>query len=516
METQCLEQFHKTSFKAFILSNVRNRTMLIAACLSVIVQLTIYKFLYPYASFIHGDSFSYINAAEANLTINTYLIGYSKFLRLLSVFGKPDLFVVAVQYLLIQASVLLLVLSIFYFYRPIKLMQYIMLLIMTFNPLFLYLGNLISSDGLFLAISLLWFTTLIWIMHKPSKAVIYVQAIVLFVAFTLRYNSIMYPIITIIVFAISSLPIQKKVLGVGLSIILCGWFVSLTMYKYKRLTGHWQYSPFAGWQMANNAMYTYRYVDSTDRKPVPKQFAILDNMIRQYFDSTRDVKRFPIEAIKASTFYMWSPGLPLFRYRDEVVFKNDTISPELKKWASMGPIYKSYGEYIIKNYPALYLKHFVWPNSIKYYSPPVEFLQLYNSGNDYVPEEARRWFGYKTHKVGTRIGTKHAQVLEVYPILSGIINVLMLCCLLCYLILKGWQYNKQFNHAIIVGGSFWLLNAGFTIFASSAALRFQSFPITLTTLFVALLIGWLIDSMSRATNVTNEKRNNQSISVELA
>jgi len=46
-----------------------------------------------------------------------------------------------------------------------------------------------------------------------------------------------------------------------------------------------------------------------------------------------------------------------------------------------------------------------------------------------------------------------------------------------------------------MGGTVWLLNAGFTIFASSAALRFQSFPILLTTVFAMLLVDWMAQLM---------------------
>src|SRR5690349_14212935 len=95
----------QASFKEFLFENSLNRKILILAGAAIIIQFSIFKYFYPYASYIHGDSFSYINAAHLNLTINTYLIGYSKFLRLFSVFSKPDIILVAFQYLLIQCGV---------------------------------------------------------------------------------------------------------------------------------------------------------------------------------------------------------------------------------------------------------------------------------------------------------------------------------------------------------------------------------------------------------------------------
>jgi hypothetical protein len=187
---------------------------------------------------------------------------------------------------------------------------------------------------------------------------------------------------------------------------------------------------------------------------------------------------------------MWTPSLPLFKYRDSL-FSNDKKASELQKWSSMGPLYKAYGLFIIKQYPIEFLRYFVWPNSHKYYAPPVEFLSKYNSGRDSVMPVAKLWFGYSDLKVTSRTKTKETWVLNFYPILSGIINIVMFCTLICYIILQGWKTSKAFSLGIMIGGIVWLMNACFTIFASSAALRFQSFPLVLTTAFAALLVDWL-------------------------
>lgn len=494
MSEQIVTSFANISFKDFLFKNKRNRTVLLLAGIAVIMQFAVFKYFYPFASFIHGDSFSYINAAYENLTINTYMIGYSKFLRFVSIFAKPDYVLVNFQYLFIHCSVLFLLFTIFYLYNPGRRVEIMILCFMVLNPLFWHLGNMVSSDGIFLGLSMIWFALLLWIIHRPSKRIIAWHAVVLFIAFTFRYNAMIYPFIAAGAFCISKISLRQKVVGIGAGVVLCGLFVCLTSYQYKRLTGSWQYSPFSGWQLANNAMYAYRYVDSAKRKPVDKKFQVLDNMIRQFFDSTRDTKRFPSEEQMASTFYMWSPRLPLFKYRNNL-FKKDTVAKELKKWASMGPYYKAYGIHIISKYPWHFVRYFMWPNANKYYAPPVEFLREYNSNMPAVSKQAKEWFGYKSMKVKRRMKGTEIIILDYYPILSGVINVVMLCTLLCYLSLKGWQYNRGFSKAVLMGGGLWLINAGFTIFASSAALRFQSFPLMLTCIFTALLINWMIQLM---------------------
>src|SRR5206468_65992 len=140
----------------------------------------------------------------------TFPIGYSKFLRLVSVFAKPDLVLVILQYLMIQCSMFFLLFTIFYFYKAAKVTQAVLFCIMIFNPLLLHLGNLVSSDGLFLALSMTWFALLLWIIYNPSNKIICWHAIMVFAAFTVRYNALLYPFISLLAFWLSTLSLRKK------------------------------------------------------------------------------------------------------------------------------------------------------------------------------------------------------------------------------------------------------------------------------------------------------------------
>lgn len=511
MNKQSITLAEQVSFKDFLFKDKHNRAILKLTALAIVVQFSIFKYFYPQASFIHGDSFSYLTAAYQNLDINTYMIGYSKFLRLFSVFFKSDVVLVAFQYLLIQSSAVYLLFTLSYLYRPSKIIQVILLCFIVFNPLLLNLANLISSDGLFLAISLIWFSNLIWIINRPSRLIILTTPLILFIAFTLRYNALIFPFITVLGYYFSNMTTRQKLLGIGCSVCLCGLFVVYTGYKYKSLVGIWQYSPFSGWQLANNGMYAYRYVKPEKRHSVPVRFKKLDEMVRIYFDSTRNVIKHPQEMLLASTAYMWDPRLTLFKYRD-LQFAKDTSAIELKKWASMGPLYADYGRYIIFKYPQYYLQHFLWINANKYFAPPVEFLEMYNSGKDSVIAIAQVWFNYKSLKVNTRMKSNVVPFLRLYPIFSGIINMVMLLSLICFILLKRKMNNIQFKKGILLSGTMWILNASFTIFGSSAALRFQSFPIILATIFSLLIIDWLFkltesDDASIKNQVTEPKSN---------
>ena len=157
----------------------------------------------------------------------------------------------------------------------------------------------------------------------------------------------------------------------------------------------------------------------------------------------------------------------------------------------MGPLYGDYGIYIIKKYPMHYIRYFLLPNAGKYYAPPGEYLETYNSGKDSVAPIAQEWFGYKSQKVTTRMNDLKVSTLDFYPMLSGVMNMVFLCGLLCFLMLQGFRNNTLFRKGVTLTGVFWLFNAGFSIFSTAGALRFLAFPILLMCTFALLLINWM-------------------------
>ena len=475
------------NFKDYLWRDKNNRRILIVAFILIFIQFGIFKFFYPNAGFIDGDSYVYLDTAFWNKGINTYMVGYSMFLRLFSVFSTSDFVLVAFQYLFIELSAILILFTIFYFLKPSKWVKILLLFFIVINPLFLYMANYVSSDAYFLGLSLIWFTLLLWLINKPSTKLIIYSSIVLFICFTARYNALLYPFIFVISLYFTNIKLKLKLFGISMVILFIGAFILYNGNKYKELTGKWQYSPFSGWQLANNAMYAYRYVDSADRKPVAKKFELLDKMIRNYFDTSRNPFTHPENLLKASTVYMWTRTSTLYKYRD-MQFRHDSTATELKKWSSMGPFYSEYGIYIISKYPLHFLEYFIWPNTCKYYAPPVEFLENYNSGEDSVKLGAIQWFGYKNSKMHVRVKNLKVNMLDYYPILTGTINVVYLLGLLCLISLGFFKHRTTLRNSILLVTIFWLGNAFFTIFSSSAALRFQAFPIILVTLFALLVI----------------------------
>lgn len=476
-----------SGFKPYLFEDRLNRAFLWIAGIAIILQFIIFKSLYPYAGFINGDSYVYLESAFMNNDINTYPIGYPRFLRLFSVFTKSDTALVVVQYIFIQASALGLLFTLFFIYTPARLTRWLMFSLVVFNPVFLYISNYVSSDALFLSLSIVWFTLLLWVMQKTTIRLIVLLSIILFLSITVRYNALYYPFITAIAYLLTKQSLRIKFYGIAASFLVVGAFMLYTSHKYQELTGVRQFTPFSGWQIANNAMYAYRFVDSFHRVKAPSQYQALDKTVRYYFDTSRDIQKHPMEMLIASTVYMWDPRSPLNTYMSQK-YKKDSASSRLKKWASMAPLYAGYGSYLIRQYPMTFLRYFILPNALKYYAPPGEFLDEYNMGRDTVAKIAQGWFNYRSNKVHSAFKDFKVESISFLPILSGIMNVTFILGLLAYCVLKRHSWKSPLSLVLLLTSVLWVANFGFSVFASPITLRYQLFGILIFSSFALLLL----------------------------
>jgi len=487
------------SFLNYCWKNKWNRAYLLIAIGIFLIQFFLFKLKYPFANYM-PDSYSYLEAAYNNTDVNMWPVAYSKFLRLVSVFAHSDWVVVGFQYLFMQITSLLFLFSLLYFLKPGKVVSNILLAFFLFSPIPLYISNYISADALFIGLSLLWMTSLIWILYRSAVWQIPVQAILLLGCFTVRYNAIYYPLISMLAFALSRQRILTKFLGMLFGLLLVAGSYSYTSQKMKDLTGQRQFSAFGGWQLANNALYMYEHILPSRRAPVPPRFAKLEAMVRQHIDTLQKVKLTHDDSAN-SYFYLWSGRGPLIQYLNRE-WKKDSTTPYFKRWASEGPLYLDYAFHLIRQYPWSYAQSFLAPNAVKLVLPPTEFLGTYNMGGDSVGRIAKDWFQYKSQKVKDH-NKKSGSILltEWYPIFSVLINLLLIIHLAGLIVFgslkkKDSGLSKLLSIALVL----WLLNAGFSVFASPIVLRYQAFPL-LVVCCLSLLIGDIIYSTESNTKI---------------
>jgi protoporphyrinogen oxidase len=474
----------KHPFLDYLWNTRTNRAWWLTALATLILQFILFKIRYPFANYM-PDSYSYLEAAATNTDVNMWPVAYSKFLRVISAFTHSDKIVTGIQYFFMQLSAFGFLFTLFYFLKPSRIVRNILLIFFLFDPAILYMSNYISADSLFIGLSFLWLCSLLWIIYQPRPWQITLQAVLLLACFTVRYNAIYYPLIAAIAFLISRYRWYWKVSGIGLGTVLVFLSILYTTSKMKEVTGQRQFSAFGGWQLANNALYMYQNIPAADRQPVPPRFAKLEIMVREHMDTLSRVKRTKEDTV-AAHFYLWSPKGPLIQYLARE-WKRDSTTPYFKRWASEAPLYKDYGSYLIKKYPWTFITTVLFPNTIRWAAPPSEFLEIYNMGADSVGQLAKTWFNYKSQIVKThnnknvRIG-----VMEWYSTFACVANVLFLICLIGMLMFNGLTSKSDTHPRLILFFiALWLINTGFSIFASPIVLRYQLFP---TLIFFSLAV----------------------------
>ena len=517
-----------------------NRWYLLIAIPAILAQLIIFKTGYPFASYFFTDSFGYIYAAINNMDAGTWPVGYSKFLRVFNTFIHTDTGLVCFQYLFLQAAGLYFLFTLLHFFRPSRIIANVLFIFLVFNPVFLYLANSVSSDALFIGGSFLWLSQLIRMIRRPSLRRSCLHAILLALLFTFRYNAIYYyPLVSLLAILLSSPArrisptghithltrlaqktlLSQRAIAIALPALLLLAFIYYTGNSVKQMTGTRKFSPFGGWQMANNALYLVR--NAHDLPPAPARFAGLDSQIRHYFDTAKQ-ERTLFDASYPGIYFLWSQQGPLAAYVNQQR-KKDTTVPYFTSWTAASQQYTGYATWLIGQHPAAFVQHFVWPNTIRYIFPPLEFMGRYNSNMDTVDQMAKFWFHYKSNRVKAFSKDFQAFLLAGFPILNLVTNLFFLLIVLLFAFTKSaWKITSvpaghlppptsavaqapssspAFARYIAVVFALWLLHFAFSVVAAPVVLRYQVFLLTICLSFSLLIVEQLVRSDKTIKNI---------------
>ena len=488
---------NEPSFYDFVFKNKQHKVALFISAFLVLIQFVIYKRWFPFVNF-NPDSYAYLDGAYRNMEINMWPIGYSKFLRVFSAFFKSDYVLAFFQYILIQASILYFIFTLAYFIRTGKPMLYLLAGFFVLNPLLFLISNYILADTLFTSLSVVWIAQLIWLMLKPRKYQIWLQAVLLMMLFTIRFNSLYYPIVTIVVLTLCKLPLKTKFAAVGLSALLIGVFLWHNGNQYKELTGTRQFSGFGGWQLGANATIMYAKMDTTLKMNVPDKFKVFHALVNHHRDSLNRLKNRPDSV--PSIYYLWDAHAPVQKYLT-LQYKNDTTTAYFKRWATLSPFYAEYGKYLITHYPKEFAEYYLMENVKNFCIPPLEFIGVYNMGADSVDVLAKEFFGYKTQKVNAAF--TDFKIAHGFPVIFSITNVLFIIGSIGFVFFKGLK-----NGGVVLKGILtilvlvWIGNFGFSILASPIVLRYQILTLILFLPMGVLLFDYILKSDAPAISKT--------------
>jgi hypothetical protein len=461
----------------------QNKVTLLSAIVLLLYQFVILKILYPHAV-PFADAAAYVRTAMNDLELTAWPIGYPKFLQCMHFFYRGDWLVVIVQFLLLEGAILYFYFSVLYLLRPAKWAGVIIFFFLLVNPFLLCISNYVLSDSLFTSITICWFTLTLWFLYQPKNIHIYLLILLVFLSFSIRYYAAFYPLITVPLILFSKFKWKTKLAGLALGCLLFGAFIGYTSHLFKKQDGMRVFSPFSGWQLANNALMMYRHVPHRESDVAPPALQLFHQYIVTELDSLQFLNAFTDRQMVA--FFPWSAKSPLVTYARINSVQYPTVE-DIRKWVAVSKLYHDYGSFLIKKHPGPFLRHYVVQGIDWFIHPKVEFTNVFPSGGELVPVRVMKWFGYDSTRLN--YSTSGIWSITYFSPYIAILNLLFVISLLVYFI-RGYNPIKKdiTCRAIQFAGTFWVLNFLFIIFTAPAVLRYHLSIMVLDIVFIPVII----------------------------
>ena len=151
-----------------------------------------------------------------------------------------------------------------------------------------------------------------------------------------------------------------------------------------------------------------------------------------------------------------------------------------------------------------FVRYFIWPNAKTYFSPPLESLLSYNAGSDEIDETAMKWFRYKSTEVTSVRPALQGSLLKPVIYFFCWLNFIFWAVSLLFLFrLRKYPPAAPLTRTLLLIVAFWIINFGFSIYASSIVFRYELFPMIVFTCFVCLLLDRLLPAGKTPSSQNN-------------
>lgn len=471
------------SFSSFVFKE--NRYLSFAAITLLACHYFILKMLFPHTIVI-GDGHHYVRVAMNNMEISGWPIGYPKFLEWIHFLAKEDWIVGVLQYILLEGSVLYLYFTVQYLLLPGKWVGLITLILLLVNPFILFISNYVYSDSLFATLTILWFTVTLWYLYKPRPVYAYLLAILFIFSYTIRYYAMFYPIISIPVIVFSRIRWQVKIFAIALGGILLLGFRWYTESLFEKSIGVREFSPLSGWRLAGNALIMYRHLPLPQREAdmAPAELQGLHQLVLHDLAVMPSPNLLPDRLLV--NYFTFQPSSPLSRYC-KVYFDDYITTPEIKKWDSVGRLYRAYGIFLIKRHPLAYFRYYVWQGVDWYIHPKVDITNIFPRGGIPILDETKKWFGYSSS--WSPCSSTQFYSITYFPTVISVLNLLLILSMLYFFCLGGYKNSSPLvKKIVILVAAYWLIDFFFVILTTPALLRYSLSGMILNIVFVPVLV----------------------------
>jgi hypothetical protein len=439
----------------------------------------LFKCCYPYPDFF-TDSYTYIQAAADHDAISYRPIGYSLFLRLVHGVSRSDTVLVTIQFLLVQTSCWVLFVFLCRRCAPGPWIQGLIAAFLVLDPLVYYISNFVSSDALFIALSLFWQTSLMRSMLAPSRRGLVIQWILLLLIFYTRYVALFYPVVAAICYCWLRRDWWFRLAAMAGSVAIVAAGVLVTRELTQAETGTPTFSAFSGWQMANNALHIYPWlpVDTTGLPPGTDSLA---GYVDRYF--LREGPGLRLHPPGATTAYMWEETSPLHEYLNDYRRKQSPLS-YFKAWNRVAPVFSRYGYFLLERHPAAFGRYYLAPSAQSFFFSPLDVLHTYLDGKKEIDPVARDWFGYRSGRPRVYSVTLQGRICAPFPWLSLVMMLAFGMVAGAFLLKRGLRNRyPAFTGCLRVAGIYLGVNICFNVFASPSVYRYQVLPLILLFIF---------------------------------
>ncbi len=457
-------QIPKDNFWAYLIT--QKKLILIASVISAACFILL-KYSFPYPDFF-VDSSNYVLWALYKFNVAYRPTGYAYFLRFTHVISTNPGFTVFIQYLLFFISSLFCFFSTDYLFGLSEKSKHPLLIIIIINPLLIFQTNLISSDSLFCSLTVTWFTLCLWIIKKYNWSALILQLLFLYFSFEVRYTAMFFPLIAIAAFSFCTSKWSYKIIGIALTVSVFFYSVQRQKYLNEKETHAAVFSGFAGWQIANNALYCYKKIN-VDVNDLPSVYCQrIDFLVKHYIDSMAG----PID--KPGAAFIWDNHSPLKAYCRSV--EHYAQINYFVAWFAVSIPFNDYGWYIIRKFPKEFMRCYILPNTINYFYPDPETLTNYNVSNMPLPQETKEWFNLDIDHIESRFPDLQYHIIKIYPAISLLLNVVNVVAIFLFFFraLPIWRKIPRHVRGLFLTWSlFYFSFMAFTIFASAVNLRFM-------------------------------------------
>lgn len=440
---------------------------------------------------INLDSNNYVFWAMFNFKIAYRPIGYSVFLQLAHAIGPASWITVLVQYILSTVSTLGLFFVCSYLYgMPSRKWAIIVLLVC--NPILIFLANMIGSDSLFLSLTLMWFTACLWTMSKGGWWALLWQAVLLWLCLEVRFTALFYPFLSVAAFLVCRGRWWYKAAGITAIAAVAVWHIHSQIQETEHETGTAVYSGFAGWQVANNAIYAYKYIDLQTNDLPTTETQEIDHLVHTFIDSVP-------KADSVGFVYIWDSRSPFKKYLNRWAYLHHT--DYFTSWFNVSAPLGDYGWYIIHHYPGSFARHFLLPNAVAFFYPPTEGLTNYDYKYSPLTDEVRQWFGIASTHLDCPYPMLEGKIMGGYPALCLVLHIINILSLLRFFVhYRSRNYPAEMWRGVLFWGVFYFIFMAFSIFAAAVNLRFLGILFVPGIVFPFLI--WNKQSMQRSDNST--------------